>query len=418
MKDRFLKIVKTTPIFVLIFTFLFCLFNFASAEEITDLEIHSPSVLLVDSKTDQILYKKNAEEKMYPASTTKLMTAILVMENCNLTDKVTVTKAAIDKVPVSYATAELRAGETLTVDELLQVLLVPSANDAANVFAYHISGSIEDFAVLMNEKAKELGATNTHFVNPSGVHDEDHYSTAYDMYLIGKKANSFTRIQEIAKQTECSLPNLPDGRERKFKTTNSLIKEDHPYYYEYATGLKTGYTDPAKSCVIAKANKDDRELFCVVLGGEKIDSKSTYRDVDCNTLFEYGYNDLEQQSICKKDEVIDNTKLENIPEILIDSDLVFDTDLNLWVDKNHQPTMSIVWNNEIKRPIQKGTELATVTYLVNGETYSAKILAGEYILDKNVFNYIFIIMMVILGLFILKKILGASKKKRRKKSRR
>lgn len=144
-----------------------------------ELNLYSKSSILIDSTTGQILYEHNAYEKLYPASTTKLMTAILTLENCQLTDTVTVNPDALKCIPATYTTAALQPNEQLTVDQLLHVLLIPSANDAANVLAYHVAGSIENFAVMMNAKAKEIGCKNTHFVNPSGVHNDEHYSTAY-----------------------------------------------------------------------------------------------------------------------------------------------------------------------------------------------------------------------------------------------
>ena len=128
---------------------------------------------MLEKETGKILYEKNAYEVRYPASTTKIMTAILTVEKCELTDVATVSHNAIFTVPVSYSHASLKEGEEVTVEQLLNVLLIPSANDAANVLAEHISGSVDDFADLMNEKAKEIGCLNTHFVNPNGVYHKD-----------------------------------------------------------------------------------------------------------------------------------------------------------------------------------------------------------------------------------------------------
>ena len=222
----------------------------------SQLTVLSKAAILIDSYSGQVLYEYNSNEQLYPASTTKLMTAILTLENCQLSDTVIVNPKALTGIPRTYTTAALQPNETLTVEQLLHVLLIPSANDAANVLAFHIAGSIEDFAIMMNAKVKELGCQNTHFENPIGIHSDTHYSTAYDMALIGKYANTFTEIKEITCTTSYALPNLPDGKERKFKTTNTLITPKNKYYYEYATGMKTGYTDKAKSCIVAKAKKD------------------------------------------------------------------------------------------------------------------------------------------------------------------
>ena len=153
------------------------------AVEIEDFkDITAQNVILVETDTGKILYEKDAYEKIYPASTTKLMTAILVMENCSLDEIVTVSENAVRSVPFGYVNANLQVGEEIMVEQLLYAMLLPSANDAANALAEHVAGSIESFSAMMNTKAIEIGCKNTNFTNPSGLHQKEHYSTAYDLY--------------------------------------------------------------------------------------------------------------------------------------------------------------------------------------------------------------------------------------------
>ena len=152
-----------------------CSFSFATSKEPT---VNAPVALLMDSGTGKILYEKNAREKLYPASTTKIMTAILALENRSLSDTATVSYDAIFTVPVGYSNANLQLDEVLNYDQLLHTLLIPSANDSANVIAEDIAGSVESFASMMNTKAREIGCQNTNLVNANGVHNENHYSTA------------------------------------------------------------------------------------------------------------------------------------------------------------------------------------------------------------------------------------------------
>lgn len=387
-----------------------------------DITLYSNSSILIDSTTGQILYEHNAYEKTYPASTTKLMTAILTLENCNLSDSVTINKDALNGIPKSYTTAALKAGESLTVEQLLHVLLIPSANDAANVLAYHIAGSIDNFAIMMNSKAKEIGCKNTHFVNPSGIHDDEHYSTAYDMALIGKYANTFEEIREIATQTSYSLPNLPDGKERVFKTTNTLITPKNKYYYEYATGLKTGYTDKAKSCIVAKAKKDDIELICVVLGGDKTEDLKSERELDCHTLFEYGFNNFKHSTICSKNTSLDKSNLTNVPSNLQNANIVFSEDLSILVNTNNTQNIvpNIVWKNDLQLPIYKNTVVGNITYNVDGKSYTVDLLSGTDILpnNSNTISYFFYILLAILLIIIIITIFTNKRKNRfHKKSR-
>lgn len=235
-------------------------------------DTYSSACLLMEEITGKILYSKNANSIMYPASTTKIMTAILTLENCNLSDTAVVSHNAVFSIPSGYSTASLVEGEVLTIEQLLNVLLIPSANDAAVVLAEHIAGSVEAFSDMMNSKAVELGCLNTHFVNPNGIHNENHYSTAYDLALIGKYAMQFPTFKEISSKTRYTLPitNAYSKEDRIFNTTNDLIKPNYSssptnYYYKYATGGKTGYTDPAGQCIVATATKDNVSLIAVTL---------------------------------------------------------------------------------------------------------------------------------------------------------
>lgn len=268
-----------------------------------DLNLYSQACVLLEKSTGKIAYEKNADKKMYPASTTKLLTAILTIENCDLTDTVTITKEMVTPVPSGYTTAYLKPGDKLTVEQLLNVLLIPSANDAGFALAIHISGSVEEFADLMNKKATEIGCTNSHFTNPSGIHDDEHYSTAKDMALIGMYATSYPQITDIVCKTSYTLKPINSGA-YTFETTNTLIKPNSSSYYEYATGMKTGFTDPAGSCIVSTAKKDDMEFLAVVLNAPEPDNNIVYRDEDCKTLFEYGFTNFEE--IVKVDEEIVN----------------------------------------------------------------------------------------------------------------
>lgn len=377
--NKIKRIIKILPIFTLIIFLMMQNHIVFADEETTEPTIYSNSCILVDNATGQILFEHDAEEQVYPASTTKLMTAILVMENCNLDDKVTVTKEAISSVPYSYATSNISAGETFTVEELLNVMLIPSANDIANALAIHVAGSIDSFAEMMNTRAAELGAKNTHFVNPSGIHNENHYTTAYDLSLIGRHASTFEKLREICKKTEYEILPAKDGSERKYETTNHLIDSESKYFYEYATGLKTGYTDAAKNCIIASAKKDDMDLICVILGGGKSEKNESYREIDCHTLFDYGFNNFEYKTVCKKDNLVDASELGELPEVLKDAQIAYGDTIERYINKNNTIAKEVKWNDELKRPIQKGSKLGTITYNIDGENFTIDLIAYENI---------------------------------------
>ena len=212
----------------------------------SELNIDSEAALIVEASTGKILYEKNSKEVRYPASTTKVMTALLTLENCELTDTATVSHNALQLVPSGYAIANLQEGEILSIEDLLYALLVKSANEAANVLAEHISGSIEEFSNMMNNRAKELGCENTHFVNPNGVHNEDHYSTAYDLFLIAQEAMKNETFRKMVATPSYTLPatNKYSSADRVLSNTNALIHVNNSnradnYYYEDAIGIKT-----------------------------------------------------------------------------------------------------------------------------------------------------------------------------------
>lgn len=172
-------------------------------------------------------------------------------------------------------------------------MLLPSANDAANALAEHIGGSIAGFAELMNEKAEEIGCQNSHFANPSGIHDEELYSTAYDMSLIARYAMNIDTFREIVQTTSYTLPSTEayPNTDRKFTSSNLLLIDDNKdYYYEYATGVKTGYTASAKDCLLASAKKDDVEFVIVVLGSGLVNGSHKAKYLDCKTLFDFAFD--------------------------------------------------------------------------------------------------------------------------------
>ena len=268
-----IKKIKYIVFLSLTFLILSTYLTTSFAASTSDITIYSPSCVLMEANSGKILYEKNSNQVRYPASTTKIMTAILVLENCELTDVATVSRNAIHSIPPDYVLCNIKEGEELTIEQLLNVLLIPSANDAAVVLAEHISGSVSKFSDLMNEKAKEIGCKNTHFVNPNGIHNKNHVSTAYDLALIGRYAMKNDTFRRIVKKTQYTLPatNKYSKTDRTFKTTNDLLikntsKSKSNYYYPDAIGVKTGYTGDAGNCLVASAKRDNMEVISVVLG--------------------------------------------------------------------------------------------------------------------------------------------------------
>lgn len=253
--------------------FLGSVFNVSAQSNIPD--ITAPHAVAIEASTGAILFEKNAHEKMYPASTTKVWTAYLVAKNVkDLKEVVTVTKDLSDIEPSSMF---LKVGESFTVEQLLQVLMLKSANDVAVVLAEHVSGSVEEFSKLMNAEAKKIGCLNTNFVNPNGLPDDNHYSTAYDMALIGKESLKNKFIAETAKLTEISIPATEFTEERHYINSNKFLTggknmiyngQEIDIKYDIVDGLKTGYTEKAKRCLLSTAKKRNTRVITAVFGAD------------------------------------------------------------------------------------------------------------------------------------------------------
>ncbi|MBR4210432.1 MAG: D-alanyl-D-alanine carboxypeptidase [Lachnospiraceae bacterium] len=248
--------------------------------------IYADSACLIDAHTGTVLYAKNAEEKLYPASTTKVMTALLVLENCdNLQDLVTFSNAAVNGISADSSRIGARVGEQLTVLECMYGLLLRSGNDVAVALAEYVAGSESAFVKMMNDKAVELGCTNTHFMNSHGLTHPDHYTTAYDLALIMKAAvqkELFCIVGSTYSYQVKSTNLRPDGLDPWYMS-NRMINSYAAEYYSAVVCGKTGFTDEAGETLVTYARKGDLELICTIL--KSMDTRYS----DTATLYDYGF---------------------------------------------------------------------------------------------------------------------------------
>lgn len=381
-----------------------------------NLNINAESAILIDGDTGKILYEKSAYEKRAPASTTKIMTALLALEHCKTTDVATVTSEAITSVPSGYSTDLLKMGEELTIKDLLYALLLPSSNEAANVLAIHIAGSIDSFASMMNTKAMDLGCKNTHFVNPNGVHDDNHYSTAYDLSLIAKEAMKNDIFRQIVSTASYTLPNSNKYSriDRTLITTNDLIKKQSNNYYEYAIGIKTGFTTPAKNCLVSSATKDGKTLIAVVLRSNTDNNRYN----DTKTLFNYGFDNFSKKDIVKSGSTIKTIDVKNATSATKNLNLVAETGINTMVtnDKlNDTIEPQINLNEHLQAPIKKDSIVGTATYTVDNIKYTINLKAGNEVKKSYTLYLVIAIAIIALLLIIFEK---PNKKKKRQTTRR
>jgi len=253
------------------------------------LPITAKSAILADSETGEILWSLNPDLKCYPASLTKIMTAVLILERGNLDDWVTVPKEAAFTGESSMA---LKEGERVQMRDLLNAILVRSANDACVAAAIHIAGSVDKFVEWMNEKARELGMGNTNFVNPHGLHDPRHYTTARDLLTLSRYALRNPVFRSIVSQREITIAPTNKSALRHYRNRNKLLE-----FYPGCDGVKTGYTVPAGRCLVASATRNGWQLIAIVLGSQD-------HFADCATLLDYGFNNFVRLTLAEKGEEI------------------------------------------------------------------------------------------------------------------
>ncbi|MFA0741745.1 MAG: hypothetical protein DFNUSKGM_001860 [Candidatus Fervidibacter sacchari] len=271
------------------FAILVLLLIFVRATLSQDLPITAKSALLADAETGEILWQRNPDLRCYPASLTKIMTAIWVLERGNLGDWVIVPKEAAFTGESSMA---LKEGERVQLKDLLNAILVRSANDACVAAAIHLAGSVEKFVEWMNEKAKELGMTNTHFVNPHGLHHPQHFTTARDLLTLTRYALQNSTFRSIVSQREIVIAPTNKSALRRYRNRNKLLE-----LYPGCDGVKTGYTVPAGKCLVASATRNGWQLIAIVLGSQD-------HFADCATLLDYGFNNFVRLILAEKGEKV------------------------------------------------------------------------------------------------------------------
>ncbi len=349
--------------------------------------ISSEAAIVIDANTGKILFEKNINKKLAPASTTKIMTGILAIEMGDLSKNVIIDKETPLGIIGSHIALE--PGEILTFEDLLYALLIQSANDSAKAIAINLSGSVEEFAKLMNKKAKELGAKNTHFVNPHGLDEENHFSTAYDLAIIAKyamKNDTFRNIvnnykYKIEKTNKKDVPRYLKSQ-NKLMYSNEEINVDGNYIpikYSGANGIKTGFTDNARYCLVSSAKRGEQELIAVVLKASNM--KALYTDT--HNLLNFGFDNFYTNKIAYERQFIKNVKVENGDKAFVTT--VIDKNLSAIIPKGTNSNIETKLNlpDKLKAPIPKGRVIGNIEYLIDGKTLgTANIIAAIEVNQK------------------------------------
>ena len=298
------------------FSFFFCLIVLtsllaparAAKDDTGDLEVEAKAALLIDPDTEELLYARNIHERLYPASLTKIMTCLLVLESLDRGEiardtVLTASDVAVNSIPPDGSTAGIKAGEELTVESLLYCIMLSSANEGCNILAEGVAGSIDAFVDRMNAKAQAIGCEDTNFVNTNGLPDDYHYTTAWDLYLITKEARTHADFMPIVSTIYFEVPATNLSEPRKLYTTNYLVSSYRTSYYLYqgAQGIKTGSTSAAGYCLVSSATRSGRSLLSVVLGAERVTLEDgtvlTKSFTETAKLFDWGFANFRRQVI-------------------------------------------------------------------------------------------------------------------------
>lgn len=379
-------------------------------------DVKSSSVVLIDQKTTKVLFEKSMREKRHPASLTKILTSLLILENLDSSDVITVGDE-IDTLEKDSNKAGLKKGQKLTAHDLIWALMLPSGNDAAYTAAVHIARkktgnttmkvkeAVSFFADMMNTRARQIGAADSCFTNPDGYPDPNHYSTAYDMALISQEALKSDFFREVARTyTYAKDQNrraksviLDKDTESVWFNKNLLLNPKSKYFYQYATGIKTGYTLRAGYCLAASATKDDLDLVSVILNS---DSEET-RCMESRALFDYAFANYHYRTILTKGNVICNVNIvrkyfgdvaninllsdTDYTDLLSDQEYLSLEKSFIWDDSKLLQEKNTLAEVNLIGPVSRGQSIGKVRYSLNGEVLAESDLLASGDVQKGDF---------------------------------
>lgn len=400
----------------------------ANAETSAAPELKSNIALLINLDTDTVVFEKNAGRTTDPSSLTKVVTAILALENCKDLDKpVTAQEQAIDALKnVLGANAQIKTGEELTMRQLLLCMMAQSANEASNVIAQELGGSLDGFTAMMNEFVEKIGCTTTNFVNAHGIYQEGQFTNANDMALIAKYAINVPGFMDIAGINDSHsliIPATNLSKERQLAQTNKMLIKTSPYYYKYANGIKTGSSGPDECCIMATATKDGYNYLCIIMEApyEKSQdgkSKTNYAMTEAKALFQWAFNNLKYKTIVNSATTVYELPVEyawNIDHI----QLVPENDISELVPADLDASGVLIVPDpeslpeKIEAPASKGDVVGVASIMIaNKEVAKVNLVLPEnikrsntlYILQqlKNVFtSTIFKVLIVLVILLIV-----------------
>ena len=378
MKKILISLILTLSI---IFSGFFALS--ASAYNINEYEMHHKAGMLISMDTGDVLYEKNADEKVYPASITKLMTALVMVENiADLENtKIPYTLEAHQKIlGTGSVVLNLKVGEEITAKDALAALLIPSCGDVAYAIAEYVGGTTESFVDMMNEKAKELGLENTNFTNPVGLHDDELYTTARDIYKLASVAFENENILEVISKSRYTVAATNMSEERTIVTSNFIINMNTNVYYKYAIGGKTGFTDEAGRCLVCLASYGGYNYMSIVMGVENSPGVGNHF-IDTANMFRWAFNNFEYKTLFGNTTPVAEAKVT----LAKDTDfftVCFENGLKALLPKDaDESTMDYkihLDKDSFKAPVSKGQKVGTADiYYANEKIGTLNLVAAQ-----------------------------------------
>ena len=354
--------------------------NTYNPEDLSEDQLKASSAILIEANSGEVIFEKNADTLMYPASTTKIMTVFLgltIGKTNNLLDEVVTVSGDAVNIPEDSSVIPLSAGETIRFEDLLYATMIKSGNEGANEIAETISGSVPAFVDLMNQTAQMMGCTSTHFANPHGLHDDNHYTTARDMAIIAKTAMNDSAFRQIAASTSYGLPRSNMQKARTVSNTKNLFmvqSESNSFYYPYANGIKTGFTDNAGYCYVGSSSREGVSLISVVFHssneGQWTDTKklmeygfTQYVSVSPVELYDMNPIELETSGFSLNDPNMGRLPLELVPMDTTATAAIVVTKAQMnSLARNLQQLVIVEYIRDFAAPITAGEQMGTLTY--------------------------------------------------------
>ena len=389
------------------------------------------SAVVIDANSGDTIYAMESDKKLYPAGTSNIMTAVIALEKASLGDTFTVTAEALQNVKYDQPQLGIKVGEAYTLEQLLYAILLNSDNDAANAIAIGVSGTIDAFVDEMNKKAEELGLSNTHFANPTGFQNENHYMSAYDLAILARYAMQIPDFKSIVKTPKYDM-QTPHGTQTLLSTNHLVSRYKYPYhFYNGAIGVKSGNSTDAGFCLVTEAEKNNLYIISVVMGCDNADAKDgAYSFIDTAKMLDYVFENYKSVPLAKKGDIVYDSK---VAEAKDSTRVAITVEEDVYITLKNTADADLITSEvniiqELKAPIHQGDYFGTITYSYNGKAVkTANVVAANEVkrdfflhITASIFHFIFnpivlLIIILVVAIWVRLNVVRSRKRRIRRK---